>query len=294
MGVENMPEDLKGLTKNPLGIVALFIALIYGFATLLLGVAANQLSPEERQPLIWFVVLFPIVVLGVFYVLVTRHHGKLYAPKDYQNDDSFLMTLSEKQQAERLDDEIQQTVEDVFTRVDVKSEATDDSQEVMFSRTNQAADKYENDKINSYVSLRNKYRQAERFALLKLELDEGFTFKRQVSFGDDSTTAFDGVSINGNVVTAVEVKYLRRPTVSRAVVREILYKGILAEAQIGNKRQFKLFIVMVLEDRAPELLESLKSRVSDTVKNADFPVEVRLFYYDELVSEYEETTKGSW
>lgn len=101
-----MPEDLKSLVKNPLGIIALFIALIYGFAALLLGVSAGLLLPEERQPLIWFIVLFPIVVLVTFYILVTQHHGKLFAPKDYQHDDSFLKTLSDKQQADRLDEEI--------------------------------------------------------------------------------------------------------------------------------------------------------------------------------------------
>ena len=58
---------MKDLVKNPIGIVALFISLIYSIANLVLGVTANSLTPEERFPIVIFIVLFPVVVLGVFY-----------------------------------------------------------------------------------------------------------------------------------------------------------------------------------------------------------------------------------
>jgi hypothetical protein len=57
--VKDFLEGAKGLTRNPLGIIALFVALVYGFATLLLGVSTQRLGCEERLPLVWFVVLFP-------------------------------------------------------------------------------------------------------------------------------------------------------------------------------------------------------------------------------------------
>ena len=70
--------------------------LVYGFACLLFGVSASSLTPPERQPIIWFVVLFPLSVLGLFGWLVSRHHDKLYAPTDYRDDDSFLKTIGQK------------------------------------------------------------------------------------------------------------------------------------------------------------------------------------------------------
>lgn len=79
-------ESAKGLARNPLGIIALFIALIYGFATLLLGSAADKFGSGEKATLVGFVVLFPVLVLLAFYRLVTKHHGKLYAPADYKQD----------------------------------------------------------------------------------------------------------------------------------------------------------------------------------------------------------------
>ncbi|MEN9454731.1 MAG: hypothetical protein RL210_250, partial [Pseudomonadota bacterium] len=58
-------EFLKGakdFARNPLGIIALFISLIYGFASLLLNSSAEKLTQAERWPLVIFIVSFPIMV----------------------------------------------------------------------------------------------------------------------------------------------------------------------------------------------------------------------------------------
>jgi len=89
---DNLPgigNAAKGLAKNPLGIIALFIVLAYGFAALVTA-CGGSLSPSERLPLIWFLVLFPVIVLGVFSWLVSRHGGKLYGPGDYRNEENYI------------------------------------------------------------------------------------------------------------------------------------------------------------------------------------------------------------
>ena len=106
-------EFLKGakeFARNPLGIIALFISLIYGFASLLLDSSAEKLTVAERWPLIIFIVVFPILVLVTFYKLVTNHHGKLYAPGDFKDDKSFLRTLSPEEQEEKLNDEVKESL----------------------------------------------------------------------------------------------------------------------------------------------------------------------------------------
>ena len=83
-----------GLTKNPLGIIALFVSLIYGFACLVLSTSISNLKgQEERLPLIWFIIFFPIIILIGFLFLVIKHHSKLYSPSDYGNAESFLKTV---------------------------------------------------------------------------------------------------------------------------------------------------------------------------------------------------------
>lgn len=76
------------LSQGPLGIIALFIVLIHGFASLVLGFSQN-LGPEHRSILVWFLVLFPALVFGVFAWLVSTRHQKLYPPTAFRNEDIF-------------------------------------------------------------------------------------------------------------------------------------------------------------------------------------------------------------
>jgi CheY-like chemotaxis protein len=81
------------LARNPLAIIALFIVLVYGFAALV-TTFSGALATEERLPLIYFLVLFPVLVLGVFAWLVSRHSNKLFAPSDFRNEENYVRMLS--------------------------------------------------------------------------------------------------------------------------------------------------------------------------------------------------------
>ena len=90
-----MASDLKdfsdsaiGFTKSPLGIIALFMVLVYGFATLALTFGNN--IKENLSPLIYFLVFFPIIVFFGFLWLVSEHHNKIYGPSDFKDEGVFL------------------------------------------------------------------------------------------------------------------------------------------------------------------------------------------------------------
>lgn len=95
MITQNFTKSAKDLAKNPLGIIALFIVLVYSFACLLFGFSAEKLIHEEKMPIIYFVIFFPIAILGLFGWLVAKHHNKLYAPSDFKDDNSFLQTVNQ-------------------------------------------------------------------------------------------------------------------------------------------------------------------------------------------------------
>lgn len=90
--LETFGGTASKLSQNPLGIIALFIVLVYGFASLVVGLGKN-INGGTATILVWFMVLFPVLVLGVFAWLVSRHHTKLYAPKDYKQEEHFLQAL---------------------------------------------------------------------------------------------------------------------------------------------------------------------------------------------------------
>lgn len=91
--------------------------LIYGFAALVVG-ASDKLQSAERYPIVWFLVVFPVIVLGVFGWLVSKHHEKLYAPKDFNTDEAFLRGIQHRMEGRpalhELDKQIELKVKEVL------------------------------------------------------------------------------------------------------------------------------------------------------------------------------------
>lgn len=80
--------------RNPLGVIALFITFIDGIAGLVISVNFENLhDTSERLPLIWFIVLFPIIVLVVFVVFVIKCPQNLFGPSDYDNQELYLKAI---------------------------------------------------------------------------------------------------------------------------------------------------------------------------------------------------------
>ena len=109
------------LSRNPLGIIALFIVLIYAFAALVVG--AGNLEPNERYPIVLFLVFFPTIVLAVFGWLVSCHHKKLYAPADFESDEAFLEGLAERNTSRpnlrSLEADIERQISNVLAKIEL-------------------------------------------------------------------------------------------------------------------------------------------------------------------------------
>jgi tetratricopeptide (TPR) repeat protein len=99
----------RQLARNPLGIIALFIVLIYSIAGLVFGFAGTNLEVAQKWPLIIFLVTFPLVVFSGFIWLVAAHAAKLYAPSDFKLDATFvelnrkISVIEVRQQASEID-----------------------------------------------------------------------------------------------------------------------------------------------------------------------------------------------
>ncbi|WP_167348451.1 hypothetical protein [Paenibacillus etheri] len=76
--------------QNPLTIIAIFagIAEIAGTGVLL------GLPLEIQKIFIWFVMLFPIGLVGLFFLVLLFNHKVLYAPSDFSNDQLFVDLLN--------------------------------------------------------------------------------------------------------------------------------------------------------------------------------------------------------
>nr|WP_319570125.1 response regulator [uncultured Draconibacterium sp.] len=85
--ITGFAKNAIGFSKSPLGIIALFIVLVYGFATIAASFGNN--FKEHLTPLVLFIVLFPVLVFFGFLWLVSKHYDKIYGPSDFKNEENF-------------------------------------------------------------------------------------------------------------------------------------------------------------------------------------------------------------
>ncbi len=86
-------ETAIKLGRNPIGIIALSISLVYSLTCIV--AISSKLEEYQNNILIGFIIGFPIFTMILFYRLVTKHHDKLYAPSDF-NDENYFYKIIEK------------------------------------------------------------------------------------------------------------------------------------------------------------------------------------------------------
>jgi hypothetical protein len=80
-----MLEQMKSVS-NPLTIIALFAALAEIAGT----VAIKLVAPELQPTFIWFVMIFPTLIVILFFVTLNFNPKVLYAPSDFRDEENYL------------------------------------------------------------------------------------------------------------------------------------------------------------------------------------------------------------
>jgi len=246
-------EILKGakdFARNPLGIIALFISLIYGFASLLLDSSAEKLTEAERWPLILFIVLFPIMVLVAFYKLVTKHHGKLYAPGDFQDDKSFLRTLSPEEQEVRLQKEVKESFGQVKGGQIVDSvDSTKPSEPNSDSQTEREKRQEEHRRF------RQELEKIEASVIERIAEEYGAKAERNIGIGGTDANFDAFLPSKEDRFTFVEVKVLRSPGPAMMMLDRLLYNAVVADKFFDSRFKLILAVVYYFEDSELERVE---------------------------------------
>lgn len=239
-------SEAKGLASNPLGIIALFISMIYGFACLVVGMGSSSLESELMYLLIWFLVLFPVIILISFLFLVVFHHQKLYAPKDYRDEENFFKGLDRKRQIERLNDEITEIEQQEIELLDINMNSFGPSVPPVMN------DKKEKSKFSL---VKKEYMLIEELAIRKLEDEYSTTIYRQIQVKINNTTIeADGLCRMKNRDLLFEIKYSKGNRLSLATIGKIEHMVNLISSQ--KEFNFKLIVVIVHESGFGEKLRS--------------------------------------
>jgi len=272
--IENFADSASKFIKNPLGIIGLFIVLLYGFASLVLGFS-NNLNTEQKWPLIWFLVIFPILILASFLWLVIKHHTKLYSPRDYRTDDSFLQTATLEEQKEKKYEEF---IEQENGGVQLSSKIPSISPEIT---------EYQ-DKQKMVKESINKAFLAEELVLRELESEYGKPFLRNMKIKSKySSMIFDGFNVSKDEIIAVEVKYFRKGLSIQVLEKTIYNMNRIFEnvkKDIHNKTFLILLVIVSEEDM--NLNDDRLKIIFDRIKNLPFKIEMKFFNLNKLQNKF--------
>lgn len=263
-------KSAQKLSRNPLGIIALFIVLVYGIAALILGVSSANLQPNEKLPIIWFLVVFPIIVLFAFYRLVAHHHVKLYAPLDYQDKEGFFRALTPYEQRKRLEEEIE-NIEDE-SKVEVETQVSSDKKATMEVE----------DSVLKTISTRHSYVLAEELAFRQIENDFGVSIHRQVAVGRDY--GIDGIFLRNGKPIAIEIKYVRQPMHLRYIAKREAERFSKIIESMNPKPSF-IFVIMV-DGISSDAVKRETERMKNIFTEQKLPVEIVVYDFIEMKKKY--------
>lgn len=272
-----------GPIKNPLTIIAIFAAIAEISGTIVLPFIA----PTNQAIYVWFLIIFPILLIILFFLTLNFNHKVLYAPSDYQNEDNFLRSLPRATLAEKALKIEEEIAED--TKV---IESTPAPQQVPRGEVSPPlpATKTPEISIESLVrrSPQAKYMFIEEAIFRRLAKEFGSEIQREVKVGNaDGRYIFDGIVRDKGITTVIEVKFLRSGMMSAMQLRQTLARiqqvsKLQPLEQAGN---FRVLLALAIEssNAEPERIQSQINRLRDEFS---FPIEIRFYRLDDLERDF--------
>jgi len=259
----------------------LFIALIYGSAVIVSG-ASPYLTNNQRWVLVFFDAAFPNIVLYVFYVLVTKHHFKLYAPSDWKDERRVFGPQSFETKLAKEEEEVQEIAasEDTAERVDVSDPNRTLPPHPRTTLT-----------VEAKRSLRALVQEAEELAFRRLSSEYVETIHKDVSVSAAGRfIAFDGVISTDERLALIEVKVLRSMKNLRNLVESARTNALIVAADFeahgyyGLKLRRLEFIFVLVTDRLNEEQQKNAERIAMQILDSQSLVRptLKLFNLEEL------------
>jgi hypothetical protein len=256
------------LSRDPLGIIALFIALTYAIAALVLGFGSH-LTAAQKWPLLGFLVGFPVIVLFSFLWLVINYNQKLYSPEDYRSDKSFLETL---QPGKQIFDEDEKGSSD-------GNNASDGSKSLQTQSTTKK-------KPNA-----KKVRTAavEDLALRDLEIQMDTPFWRQHGIRskvDGDPILFNALAIKPEEIILVDIKVMDEEKNTSANFYSKFQQKVQSARNTKIKRSISSILVMLTENHSNKQIQTMKKNFDRMKQKDDSNLRVQWYDINDLLTKY--------
>jgi hypothetical protein len=278
-----------GHIKNPLTVIAMFAAIAEISGTTVLPF----IEAENQSVYIWFLMFFPVFLVGTFFMTLNFNHRVLYAPSDYKDEKNFVNPFG-KASPEEQDKKLREEVEEIEAEDTAEKESSNESvdpsetgQQTAHERFVTAAD------INTarHRHLMADITLAEKLAVNKLSRELGLNFKTDVRLDlpDYQVRAvYDALGIDDNEVHAVEVKLFKAKNVDPSRLERVFEQSEMAAQHFGgiDSREFTLHVFAVMDTPNVEMA-MLKHKLNTFAKRYKVKTKIHITTLNDLQNEYQ-------
>lgn len=282
-----------GHIKNPLTVIAMFAAIAEISGT---GVLPF-IEPENQGIYIWFLIFFPVFLVGTFFLTLNFNHKVLYAPSDYKNEDNFFKSFG-KATTQEKEEKLREEVEEV-------GEAPEDSSSAEHDVPNNAeSDPAEPESkaallggtatfvTNSerHADLMANVSLAEKLSIIKLSKDLGLEFRTDVRFETPSNRKiiFDGLALVKDKIHAVEVKLFRNEHINLSRMDKVLLEAEIMASQMKGIYSKELVIhFMAVIDNSTVDTNKVREQLARYLDRYNVKVKLHVVKLNDLKNEYQ-------
>jgi hypothetical protein len=257
-------KNTAKLTKNPLGIISLFILLTYGMASFLFGFVNNNISESQKWFFIYFITIFPVIVLFLFFILVIKYHTHLYSPGEFRDEENFVGITEKKREERKI--EVEEIIE--------------------LERNNNSGGVQNN--TNESKIVMNQYIKAETLVLDKLAKERNALIRRDIALDNkDLGIRFDGLLEDDKTLTFVEIKYTRRSFIPLSTVETISYraiqiKNLINKGKLKTAKDINVILIFVIDSNDFNM-KQLQIKLDEYKKVlSNPPLDILIYKMDEL------------
>jgi hypothetical protein len=294
LSVYESEDDMQkklGTVKNPLSVIAIFagIAEISGAAVL------PHIAPENQELYIWFLMIFPFLLITFFFITLNWNYKVLYAPSDFENEDNFvnLQKASYDETFDKLHRETSEIEEQLNSIDEAPISENDTLQHADVTELKSEIGKISTNKereerkeiIRRFHNIEmHELRSLEGLVLNKLQRELDIKIDRDMEFKfGRKNVVFDGVSRNGDNLTAFEFKKLNKNSLSMNHWNSMIQRWNAFFDSLNNseKERFSLVFSCVSDEDKDSMKALLEKRMSDL----KFKFVTRVYSYEDILTE---------
>jgi hypothetical protein len=259
-----MIEKIKKVS-NPLTIIAIFAGLAEVSGTIVLPF----LKDSSQDLYVWFLMVFPTILISLFFLTLNFNHKVLYAPSDFQDEDNFLKLFGKPTSDDRLKK----------LSSEIKAEPLD---QVSEENINNIDLSYRDIIRRSSASI---HYLAEELIITKLSQEFDEIEKEVMLRSGKSQFLFDAIGKKNDNVFAIEIKYIKDSKSLKKVKSSLvkIQKTFQDLPQIKGERM--TLLLAIATDLEGEELEQFTKDVEASSVTFMFSQQVRVFNLKNLESE---------